>query len=106
MPAGVRIAALGQPHELVGVVSVALARPASGSTREVLATVRARDVQSGAVFALRYRRAAGARGSLVRGGSQSTQPARRVEVRKFLYGPATVVWSFLLCCAGVGGGRR
>jgi hypothetical protein len=47
--------ALGQPHQLVGAVSVALARPASGSAREVLAAVRARDVQSGAVFSLRYR---------------------------------------------------
>jgi hypothetical protein len=54
-PAGVRIGALGQPHELVGLVSVALARPAAGRTREVLATVRARDPQSKAVYSLRYR---------------------------------------------------
>ena len=54
-PAGVRIGALGQRHELVGLVSVALARPAAGRTREVLATVRARDEQSGAVYSLRYR---------------------------------------------------
>jgi len=54
-PAGVRIGALGQPHELVGLVSVALARPAAGRTREVLATVRARDPQSEAVYSLRYR---------------------------------------------------
>ena len=36
-------------------MSVALARPAAGRTREVLATVRARDPQGGAVYALRYR---------------------------------------------------
>lgn len=54
-PAGVRIGALGQRLELVGLVSVALARPAAGRTREVLATVRARDPESGAVYALRYR---------------------------------------------------
>ena len=55
VPAGTRMGALEQPHELVGAVSVALAQPASGSTREVLAAVRARDVQSGVVFSLRYR---------------------------------------------------
>jgi hypothetical protein len=55
VPAGTRMGALGQPHELVGAVSVALARPASGSTRDVLAAVRARDVRSGVVFSLRYR---------------------------------------------------
>jgi len=55
VPAGARMGALGQPHELIGAVSVALARPVSGSTREVLAALRARDVQSGVVFSLRYR---------------------------------------------------
>jgi Conjugative transposon protein TcpC len=55
VPAGTRVAALAQPHELVGPVSAALAQPASGSTREVLAALRARDVQSGVIFSLRYR---------------------------------------------------
>jgi hypothetical protein len=54
-PAGVRLGALAQRYDLVGLVSVALARPAAGRTREVLATVRARDPQGGAVYSLRYR---------------------------------------------------
>jgi hypothetical protein len=55
VPAGTQVAALAQPHDLVGEVSVALAEPASGGTREVLAALRARDVQSGVIFSLRYR---------------------------------------------------
>jgi hypothetical protein len=55
VPAGTRIGALAEGHELVGMVSLAQVGPASAETREVLATVRARDVSSGAVYALRYR---------------------------------------------------
>jgi hypothetical protein len=55
-PAGVRMGALGRPHELVGAVSVMQAPgPAAAGRRDVVATVRARDVASGAVFPLRYR---------------------------------------------------
>jgi hypothetical protein len=56
VPTGVRMGALGRRHELVGPVSVMQAAgPATGRVRDVLATVRARDVTSGAVYALRYR---------------------------------------------------
>jgi hypothetical protein len=55
VPAGTRIGALEQEHELLGLVSVALARPAAGRTRDVLATVRARDVETRAIFSLKYR---------------------------------------------------
>jgi hypothetical protein len=55
VPAGARVGALGQKYELLGVTSVALAAPARGSSREVWATVRARDVESRAVYGLRYR---------------------------------------------------
>jgi hypothetical protein len=55
IPAGVRIGALGQKYELLGMTSLALAAPAKGRTREVWATVRARDVGSRAVYGLRYR---------------------------------------------------
>lgn len=53
-PSGVRIDALGQAHELVDVVSLALLAPAQGRVREVLATVRAKD-GSGVTYGLRYR---------------------------------------------------
>ncbi len=52
-PAGVRIGALDQRHELVDVVSLALAVPPSGQVREVLVTVRAKDA-AGATLAMRY----------------------------------------------------
>jgi hypothetical protein len=55
VPAGVRIGALADPVELVGVVSIAELEPAREAGRLVLATVRARDPQSKAVYALRYR---------------------------------------------------
>jgi hypothetical protein len=55
VPAGVRIGALGQKYELLGLTSLALAAPAKGRTREVWATVRARDVESRATYGLRYR---------------------------------------------------
>jgi hypothetical protein len=55
VPAGVRMDALGRRHELVGLVSVGQLSPAEGRSREVLATVRARDPAGGAVFTLRYR---------------------------------------------------
>jgi Conjugative transposon protein TcpC len=55
VPAGTRIGALGQKYELLGMTSLALAAPAKGRTREVWASVRARDVQSRAIYGLRYR---------------------------------------------------
>jgi Conjugative transposon protein TcpC len=55
MPAGARTGALDRAHELVGVDSVAELGPAGGRERLVLATVRARDPQTRAVYALRYR---------------------------------------------------
>ena len=55
VPAGDRIEALADPLELLGVDSIAELASGRGRGRWVLATVRARDRQSGAVFALRYR---------------------------------------------------
>ena len=56
VPTGVRMGALGRRHALAGPVSaMQAAGPATGRVRDVLATVRARDVASGAVYALRYR---------------------------------------------------
>jgi Conjugative transposon protein TcpC len=55
VPAGVPMAALGRRHELVDVVSLSPSGPERGRARDVLATVRARDVASRAVYALRYR---------------------------------------------------
>jgi hypothetical protein len=55
VPAGVRIGALEDPVELVGVDSIAELEPARRDGRLVLATVRARDPESKAVYALRYR---------------------------------------------------
>jgi hypothetical protein len=55
VPAGVRIGALGQRHELLEVVSLSQGAPPAGREREVLATVRARDVVTRAVYPLRYR---------------------------------------------------
>jgi hypothetical protein len=55
VPAGVRIGALEEPVELVGVDSIAELEPAREGGRLVLATVRARDLRSEAVYALRYR---------------------------------------------------
>jgi hypothetical protein len=55
VPAGVRLGALGQPHKLLGVTAIAAAGPPQGRTRAVLATVRAQDVRTKAVFSLRYR---------------------------------------------------
>jgi hypothetical protein len=56
VPAGVRMGALRRRHELVGDVSVMQAPgPARARRRDVVVTVRARDVASGAVFPLRYR---------------------------------------------------
>ena len=55
VPAGVRIGALAQPYELAGLDSVAQTGPGGGRVRSVLATVRARDPQTRAVYALRYR---------------------------------------------------
>lgn len=56
VPVGVRMGALGRRDELVGEVSVMQAAgPAAAGRRDVVATLRARDVATGAVFALRYR---------------------------------------------------
>jgi hypothetical protein len=55
VPAGVGITAPKLRHELVDVTSLSLAAPASGRERVVLAAVRARDKQGGAVFSLQYR---------------------------------------------------
>jgi hypothetical protein len=55
VPAGVRIEALGQRYELAGLDSVEQIGSSAGSARSVVATVRARDVESRAVYALRYR---------------------------------------------------
>lgn len=55
VPSGVRIDALGRRHELVGQVSVARLSPASGRSREVLATARARDAAGGATYTQRFR---------------------------------------------------
>jgi hypothetical protein len=54
-PTGTRMGALAQPLEAVGVVSVVQVGPGAADAREVLATVRARDIKTGAVYALRYR---------------------------------------------------
>jgi hypothetical protein len=54
-PTGVQIGALAEPHELVGVVSVAQVGPGAADAREVLATVHAREDGTGAVYPLRYR---------------------------------------------------
>ncbi len=55
VPAGARVSALGQRNQLLGIVSLSLAAPPAGREREVLATVRARDVATDAVYSLRYR---------------------------------------------------
>jgi hypothetical protein len=55
VPAGVRLGALAQRYELVDVDSVEQIGASGGRTRSVLATVRARDAESRAVYALRYR---------------------------------------------------
>jgi hypothetical protein len=55
VPAGVRIGALAQRYELAGLDSVEQIGSGAGRTRSVLATVRARDPESRAVYALRYR---------------------------------------------------
>jgi Conjugative transposon protein TcpC len=54
-PTGAQLGALAHEHEVVGVVSLAQVGPAAADTREVVATVRARDSKTGAVYALRYR---------------------------------------------------
>jgi Conjugative transposon protein TcpC len=56
VPAGVRMGALGRRDELVGDVSVMQAAGAAAADRrEVVVTLRARDVATGAVFDLSYR---------------------------------------------------
>jgi Conjugative transposon protein TcpC len=53
-PAGIRLGALAQEHELVGLLSLQQAR-SEADAKDVLATVRARDVETRAAYALRYR---------------------------------------------------
>jgi hypothetical protein len=52
---GARIAAAADRTQLLEPVDITAAGPAVGHTRVVLATVRARDPQSKATYALRYR---------------------------------------------------
>jgi hypothetical protein len=54
-PAGTRLGALAQEHELVGLLSLSQVGAEAGDAKDVLATVRARDVETRAVYALRYR---------------------------------------------------
>jgi hypothetical protein len=54
-PTGAQLGALEQEHELIGMVSVVQVGTATADAREVLASVRAREVETGAVYALRYR---------------------------------------------------
>jgi len=53
-PAGVHIGALAQPFELVGLDSISQLGSAARGRLTVLASVRARDVQTRAVYPLRY----------------------------------------------------
>ena len=55
VPADVAMRALGRRHDFLDLVSLARTAPGRGRSREVLATVRARDAASDAVYALRYR---------------------------------------------------
>jgi hypothetical protein len=55
VPAGVRIGAPEQPYRLDGLVSIAQLGPPARDGRDVLATVRARDEATRAVYPLRYR---------------------------------------------------
>ena len=55
VPAGVRIGALAEPHELVAVASIAQLSAGDGRERTVLVLVRARDAATGTVYGLRYR---------------------------------------------------
>jgi Conjugative transposon protein TcpC len=55
VPAGVRIGALAEPHELVALASIGQLGAGDARERTVLATVRARDAATGVVYGLRYR---------------------------------------------------
>jgi Conjugative transposon protein TcpC len=55
VPAGVRIGALAEPHELVALASVGQLGAGDARERTVLATIRARDEATGVVYGLRYR---------------------------------------------------
>ena len=55
VPAGVRMGAVAQKYELLGISSLALAAPAKGDTREVWASARARDARTQAIYSMRYR---------------------------------------------------
>jgi hypothetical protein len=55
VPAGVRIGALEDPHELVALGSISQLGSGERGERTVVAAVRARDVATGVVYGLRYR---------------------------------------------------
>jgi Conjugative transposon protein TcpC len=55
VPAGVRIGGLEEPHELVGLGSIAQLGAGEARARTVVAAARARDVATGAIYGLRYR---------------------------------------------------
>jgi hypothetical protein len=55
VPAGVRIEALADPLELMGVDALSELEPSGDRERVVATTVRARDPESGAVYELAYR---------------------------------------------------
>jgi hypothetical protein len=55
VPAGVRIGALEEPHELVALGSIAQLSGDDARERTVVAAIRARDVATGAIYGLRYR---------------------------------------------------
>lgn len=52
---GARVGAVAQPYALLGVDSVTDDGPVTGSSRWVIATLRARDEQTGATYSLGYR---------------------------------------------------
>jgi conjugative transposon protein TcpC len=55
VPAGTRIGALEEPHELVALGSIAQFGEGDARGRTVVAALRARDVATGVVYGLRYR---------------------------------------------------
>jgi hypothetical protein len=55
VPPGTRISPVGRRYELIGITSLVLAAPPKGRARVVWTSVRARDVQSRAIYGLRYR---------------------------------------------------
>ena len=70
VPAGTQVAALGQPHELVGPVSVALAAAGVGQHARGAGGAQGPGCAVGRGLFVAVPRAVGARGPLVRGGNQ------------------------------------